>query len=111
MSDPQQLDRELREYLEKEPNLRREDRLVYLKAIMGKHLEFSKLEHVVNKGDLFEIISGAKSTCTTQRMPVRISRKQIDSSETTHVCIMESFISYLNRMHLLNKLVKFDYTD
>jgi hypothetical protein len=111
MSDPQQLDRELREYLEKEPNLRREDRLVYLKSLMNKHLEFNKLDHIVNASDIYDIMSGAKSNYTNKRMPVRISRKQLDSAEATHISVLESFISYLNKMNLLKKLVKFDYTD
>lgn len=111
MSDPQQLDRELREYLEKEPNLRREDRLIFLRTIINKHLEFNKLEHLVNSGDLHDILSGAKSNYTNKRLPVRITRKQLDSSEATHISVLESFISYLNKMNLLKKLVKFDYTE
>jgi hypothetical protein len=111
MSDPQQLDRELREYLEKEPNLRREDRLIYLKAMMNKHFEFNKLEHMVNSNDLFEIMSGAKSNYSKRALPIRISRKQVESGEATHISVLESFISYLNRANLLKKLVKFDYTD
>lgn len=111
MSDPQQLDRDLREYLEKEPNLRREDRLNYLKIMMNKHLEINKLEHVVNSADLFEIVSRAKNNYTRQSVPVRITRKQVESSELTHIAIIESFISYLNKMNLIKRLVKFDYTE
>ena len=111
MSDPQQLEREIREYLEKEPNLRREDRLAYLKAIFNKHFEFNKLEHCVNTYDLNEIISGAKNNYSNKRVPVRITKRQVDSSELPHLAIIESFIGYLNRNHLLKKLVKFDYTE
>jgi hypothetical protein len=111
MSDPQQLDREIREYLEKEPNLRREDRLAYLKAMMNKHFEFNKLEHMINSHDLFDIMSGAKQHYSQKRMPVRVSRKQVEAGEATSVSILESFISYLNKMHLLKKSVKIDYTD
>jgi hypothetical protein len=111
MSDPQQLDRELREYLEKEPNLRREDRLVYLKSIFNKHFEFNNLEHRVNSHDLHEIMSCAKNDFANRRVPVRVSRKQLDSGDITNVSVIESFVGYLNRMHLLKKLVKIDYTD
>jgi len=111
MSDPQQLDREIREYLEKEPNLRRKDRLAYLKAMMNKHFEFNKLEHVINSHDLFDIMSGAKQNYSHRARPVRVSRKQVDPGETTAISIIESFISYLNKMHLLKKSVKIDYTD
>lgn len=111
MSDPQQLDRELREYLEKEPNLRREDRLNYLKTLMNKHFEFNKLEHLVNSGDLYEILSGAKEKYTRMKMPVRITKRQLEQGEATQLSVIDSFISYLNRMNLLKKLVKFDFTE
>lgn len=110
MSDPQQLDRELREYLDKEPNLRRDDRLAYLKVIFNKHLEISKLEHVVNSHDLFDIVSGAKSIYGRFHLPVTISRKQVESGEVANIAVIESTFSYLSKMNLLKKLVKFDYT-
>jgi hypothetical protein len=111
MSDPQQLDRELKEYLEKEPNLKREDRLNYLRALMNKHLEFNKLEHVVTSQDFYEIVSGAKNNYSNARLPVKITKRQMDGNELTHIAMIESFIGYLNRMHLTKKTVKFDYTD
>lgn len=111
MSDPRDVEREIREYLEIEPNLRREDRLNYLKALFNKHLEVRKLDHMVNSSDLFEIFSGAKAFYTNKRMPVRVTKKQLDSNEAAHISVIESFISYLNRLHLLKKVVKFDYTD
>jgi hypothetical protein len=111
MPDPQQLDRELREYLDKEPNLRREDRINYLKSMMNKHFEFLKLDHMINRRDLYEIVAGAKSNFTDRRVPVRISKIQVDQSELTTVAIVESMLAYLNRNNLLKKQVKFDYTD
>lgn len=111
MSDPQLLERDIREYLEKEPNLRREDRLNYLRAMMNKHFEFTKLEHIVNSGDLFDVMSRAKNDFANRRMPVRVSRKQVDSGDVTNISIIESFIGYLNRMNLLKKSIKIDYTD
>lgn len=109
MSDPQQLDRELREYLEKEPNLRREDRLVYLKNILHKHLEMTKLDHIINGRDLFDIISGAKSTYSKFHLPLKISGKQVESNELANVAVIESTLGYLNKMSLMKKVVKFDY--
>lgn len=111
MSDSDQLDRDLREYLEKEPNLSRADRLSYLKNTFNKHMEMTKLEHVVNYKDVFNIFSEARHFLVTHRMPVFITKKQMETSETAHIAIMEAFIGYLNRMQLLKKLVKFDYKD
>jgi hypothetical protein len=111
MSDPQELDRELREYLEKEPNLRRDDRLKYLKTLFNKHQELSALDHIVPHKDLYEIFGGAKEKYTNQKLPAMISRKRLDGNELTHIAMIESFVSYLNKNHLLKKLVKFDYTE
>lgn len=111
MSTPEQLDRELIEYLEKEPNLRRDERLMFLRSIINKHLEFSKLEHVINNSDLFNIVSESKVQYSKFRLPMKISRRQVDSSDLPHVAIIESVLSYLNRNHLLKKLVKFEITE
>lgn len=111
MSDAEQLDRDLREYLEKEPNLRREDRLKYLKILFNRHFEIDKLDHVVNSNDLFHVISEAKSKFAKQNSQIFVSRKKLDNSELIHIAMIESFISYLSRNSLLKRLVKFDYTD
>lgn len=111
MSNPDQLDRELREYLEKEPNLRRDERLIVLRGIVNKHLEFNKLEHVITSSDLFNIVSESKVQYTKFRLPMKITKRQVDSSDLPHVAMIESALSYLNRMNLLKRLVKFDITE
>lgn len=111
MADPKSIERELREYLEKEPNLRRGDRLTYLMGIINKHMGMDKLDHMVTKNDLFHIISDAKQEYTHQRINPEISGRPVDKSELTTVAVIEAFVSYLNRNALLKKLVKMDYTD
>lgn len=111
MSNPDQLDRELKEYLEKEPNLRRDERVTYLRSIVNKHLELNKLEHVINSYDLTNIICFSKVEYTKLRLPMKITRRQVDNSDLPHVAMIEAVISYLNKNHLLKKLVKFDITE
>lgn len=111
MSDPQQIEKDLREYLAQEPNLRNADKLRYLQAIFEKYLEISKLEHVVNKGDLYEITSMAKNRFSNQKLPMFITRKAVEPEEFRNIAVMEAFINYLNGRHLLKRLIKFDYTD
>jgi hypothetical protein len=111
MSDSSQLERDLREYLEKEPNLNRADRLAYLQSTFSKHLEMTKMDHVVNYKDLFNIFSVARSHIVNSKMPVFITKKKLETSEAVHVAVMEAFISYLNKNEILKKLVKFDYQD
>lgn len=111
MSDPQQIEKDLREYLAKEPNLNREDRLTYLQTIFHKHLEVGKLDHLVNSQDLFLIFSDAKMRYGKTKFPVNVGKKQLDHTEGVHMVVLEVFIGYLNRMKLLKKLVKFDYRE
>lgn len=111
MSDPQQVEKDIREYLEKEPNLRREDRLHYLRAIFDKHLTFNKLDHLITISDLKHIISNSKNSFTNANLPMCISKKTVDNSELTSVALIEALTNYLNKNHLLKKLVKLDYTD
>lgn len=110
MSDSQ-IEKDLREYLEKESNLRREDRLKYLMAIFDKHFTFNKLDHLATRHDIFQVISMAKSVYASFSLPMYISQKKMDNSELTPVAIIESFTNYLNKHNLLKKLVKIDYTD
>ena len=109
MSDPQQIDRDLREYLEKEPNLRREDRLVYLKSIFNKHLEFGQLGHMINRSDLYEIMSNAKNFFTKTSFPIKVSGNELYPGEESNVLVIESVLSYLNKSNLLKKIIKIDY--
>lgn len=111
MSNPDQLDRELREYLEKEPNLRRDERILMLRGIVNKHLEFNKLEHLINGSDLFNIVGNSKVEYSKFRLPMRISKLQVDNSDLPHVAMIESVLSYLNKNHLLKKLVKLEITE
>lgn len=111
MSDSDQLERDLREYLEKEPNLTRQDRLSFLKATFEKHMGMTKLDHVVNYKDLFNIFSEARGHIVKNKMPVFIGKKKLETSEATHVAVMEAFILYLNRMQLAKKIIKFDYRE
>lgn len=109
MSDPAQIDRDLRDYLEKEANLRREDRLNYLKTIFTKHLDLDMLTHVVNAQDLFHIVSTSKQNFTALKLPLYVSGKRLEHGEVLGVAMIDAFVSYLNRMSLVKKLVKFDY--
>ena len=111
MSELQEIERDIREYIEKEPNLRREDRLSYLISIFNKRLELTKLDYVVNHHDYINILNQAKNFYIKMRLPVRLSRKELLASEAVHIAMLETFISYLNKNNILKKLVKFDFTE
>ena len=111
MSDPAQIEKDLREYLEKEPNLSRQDRLSYLQTIFHKYLEINKLEHNITSQDLFLIFSEAKTQYVKMKTPTKVSRKVLDPTESVHMAVLEAFLLYLGRTKLLRRLVKFDYKD
>jgi len=111
MSDPQQIEKDIREYLEKEPNLSRADRFSYLQTIFHKHLEINKLDHVITQGDVFLILADARQQYIKLKTPVKIGRKVLDSDQAIHIAVIEAFLLYLGRTKLLRKLVKFDYRD
>lgn len=111
MSDLQEIERDLREYLDKAENLNKQDKLAYLIAIFAKRLEFKKLHHIVNFTDFFRIVGDAKTNFIRMRMPIHISRKRIEGQDNSHVALLEAFVGYLNNKEVLKKLVKFDYTE
>jgi hypothetical protein len=111
MSDTEHIKKDLVEYLDKEPNLRRDDRLSYLQTIFHKHLEIKKLEHLVTHKDLFIIFSEAKKQYIKLKTPLQVSAKELEPSEVIHMAVIEAFLLYLGRFKLLNKFIRIDYRD
>lgn len=109
MADPKQIEQELRAFLETEDNMRKSDRLPGLMAIINKHFELDKIDHMVNKYDLDSVISHAKTNYAGTIMPMYVSRKEVHATEMNYVLVIEAFVGYLNRNKLLKRLVKFDY--
>lgn len=109
MSDPAQIEQEIRAFLEIEDNIRKSDRLPYLMAIINKHFATDKIDHVVTHYNLGEIMSYAKSQYANTTLPMSISNKVVEGVELNYVLIMESFVGYLNKNKLLKRLVKFDH--
>lgn len=110
MANPDQIEQELREYLNIERNLRVEDRLQYLMAIMNKHFAIDKIEHMMTHHDLNDMVNYAKGQWARTTMPMEISKKEVYHNDVNYVLIIEAFIGYLNKNNLLKRLVKFDYS-
>ncbi len=111
MSDVEQIEQDLRKYLDQESNLRSEDKLKYLMAVCSKHFTFDKLDHIINDNDIFDIISRAKSAYANTRLPMTISGKIVRGDDIGNILLIESFICYLNKMNLLSKFIKVDKKD
>ena len=109
MANPDQIEQELRAYLDEEGNLSKQDRIIHLKAIFDKHFGMDKADYLINGSDVKDIIYKAKITYADQALPIFITKNEIFPSEVAHVLIMESLINYLNKVKLLKRLVRFDY--
>lgn len=111
MADPQEVEREIREYLNKESNMRDSDKLDYLMTIMNKHFGLDKIDHIVNYYDFDHTVNGAKSVYASTSMPMNISGRELTPQQTNYVLVLEAFVGYLNRNKLLKKLVKFEHKE
>lgn len=108
MSNMEQIEQELRAYLETDKNLSSRDKFIHLKAIFDKHFAMEKTEHLLNIQDMRSIVDYAKGQFINTQLPMVISKKEIFPSEVPHILMIESTISHLNRVGILRKLAKFD---
>lgn len=109
MANLARVEEDLHEYLTKEPNLRREDRVKYLKAIFQKHMETDSLQHVISARDLFTLVSIAADRAASCPAYVEISGEKVSGHNPIHIGMIESFIGYLNKHSLLRRGVGFEY--
>jgi hypothetical protein len=109
MSDLEQIEQEILTYLDIEKNLRKEDRLKYLMNIVKKHDDVNKMEHIADYYDVMNMISYAKGEFASARIPMKISKKEVQSQEAVYVLMLESFVCYLNKNKILRRLVRFDH--
>ena len=109
MADPKMIEQDLYEYLAKEDNLRRDEKIRYLKAIFQKHQDMDSLVHVISPNDLYEIVSVAKNYAATAPHTVTISGKEMSGHNPIHIQMVETVIRYMNKHSLLKRVVGFEY--
>src|ERR1035441_9843934 len=107
MSDKEEVNRDILEYLSKESNLSENDRLRYLRAIFEKHFAFEQLDHLLTYYDFHTIVSDAKVRYNDVKP--EISERKLSPYEVPHVALIEAVIMYLNGKGILRKFVKVDY--
>lgn len=111
MANPEEIERELRDYLEKESNMRHSDKLPYLMTIVTKHFGLDKIDHIVNYYDYDHIVNDAKAVYAQTSMPMNISGRELLPQQTNYVLVLEAFVAYLNRNKLLKRLIKFEHKE
>lgn len=107
MSNKEQVERDISDYLDKELNLTENDKRRYLRALFEKHFEFEKLDHLINYHDFHLIISNAKTNYNNIKL--EISGRELYPSEIPQVAIIEAVVMHLNEKGVLRKLAKIDY--
>lgn len=110
MANLNMIEQELRQYLEDADNMSRADRYVYLKAVFDKHLALEKTEHILTMSDFQNIVGTAKQNFVNLILPMTISNRALNASETPNVAVVQAMISYLNNAGILRKMVKIDIT-
>src|SRR5271166_6535998 len=110
MANPEEIEQELRQFLAIEDTIRKSDKIVYLMAIINKHYSMDQITHVASHHDLGALVDDAKRMWASTKMPMVISKKEVDNQYVNYVLILEAFVGYLNQHKLLKKLIKFDHT-
>jgi len=70
-----------------------------------------KKPDLINKQDLHDIISGAKTEMVRLPGNLHLSGKKVEESSFRNICVASSTIMWLNSRQLLKNNVHFDYTD
>lgn len=109
MADPEQIERELRDYLEADTKMHQDEKLRLLMGIFNKHFGLDEVGHLISSQDISNIVDLAKVQCARASLPLRISNREMDQSYLPHVSVIEAFVVYANKNKLLKKLVNFDY--
>lgn len=108
MADLDQIEQELRHYLQGDERLSKQDKLIQLRAIFDKHFASERTEHLILFSDLKEMIDSAKMLYSSTSLPVKISKKEVTGNDINYVFILEAFIGYLNKHKLLKRMIDFD---
>lgn len=103
----EEISRDIREYLERESNLRGEDKFRYIRSIFNKHLGYLDMTHVIGYNEIQNIISSAKYDFANKPFPMTVSGNKI-STEAANVCMVDSTIMYLKGNGLLKQSVKIE---
>jgi hypothetical protein len=70
-----------------------------------------KEEFLISAKDLAFIVAQAKTEYVHLPGDLHISNQKVEEKDFKHISLANAVIMWLNSKGLLNKLVKFDYTD
>ena len=108
----EELDREIKAFLEKSDNMNSQDKLDALRNLFVKHMQLEESCYIMDNHNLFNIVSGAKNVFAND-LPttVSIQGKKVQYEEKRIISVISATIGELRRIKTLRKVVKFKFDD
>lgn len=107
------LEREIGELLNEIENQELQDKKKTIKLFLDKYIHLSKSDHMMTTFDLNKIIGKAKSDFAEKNVKLFLksgnSKARVAQSDLSNLFVIESTISYLNKIDCLKKTPKFHY--
>lgn len=104
----QDIDLDIAIFLDKHLEMSNEDKKKLLRAMFEKHILLNQSELILTKHDFDMIKSTASQLFLQANLPIKVSKKQIDSSEVSSFLVVEAVIRVLNNKNALKRSVKFE---
>lgn len=108
-----ELEVDIKRFFEELDNQNYNDRVTSLKLLFEKHLHLHSSDYMMDKHDLFSIISTAKGLYSSKAFPIYLGDKcrKVNKEDYGNLCVIEATVSHLNNKKCLKKIAKFDYKE
>lgn len=105
-----ELEVELKRFLEHIDNQSDDDRLAALKALFDKYLHLTTCDFKLDYYDFQNIINTAQSKFVNDKFPVHLGqqKKKVLDKELANLCLIEAAISYFHKNNCFKKRPIFD---
>jgi hypothetical protein len=112
MSQLEEIEQDVLDFLSKVDNLSDNDRKQLLMLLFNKHLILNKSNVMISYNDFQYVLNLAKKIYSEESFPIKIEDdkkvlREVPPSEVGHYCLMESVICLLNKKEALKKLPVF----
>ena len=104
---------DVRKALEEMEGQNHRDKIETLSLLIKKYAHFGSCELLIGEEELNETISGAISLVANRTFPVFLGFKKVKVRQEDQVklCLLESFVSVLNKRNCLKKVPRFNYIE
>lgn len=94
-------------------NQNHKDRAETLTLLLKKYMHNNSCELLIGEAELNETIMNASSILIRKSFPIFLGSKKsrVRQDDQAKLCLLESFISVLNKKNCFKRLPKFDYQE